>query len=1253
MRSNQEQHRIGISGGRNKPRAFGRGGIAARIGKFVLCGVLALGLVPLPAAAGEEGSLAPGSYGTATVAENTVADAFESPEWDAYRASGALGTASSFHIVAFESADLRSDVYGNVLARQMESSHTFGMTHIPSLSYIQRYRGGSHNLDKSAAGTVVFGSDMKLGLSGNPVSYKSLGNGADVSIDCPRNIVRDADSPAAPFISLDRVRAEISEISERLSEHPDHGASFDFSDQNRKKISYDLDDGCAYLTIGAGDLLRNGNKVEMTGLPKDGSGTLVINVDCAGTDVSLPDPISLEVGGRIAGFGETDTEPTGYVLWNFVNAEGRTIELHSVVGSAIALGGTLELGGRGYGNSCGTFIADYVNVSAESHYRHFDGDFGENGNPSGKLSIGGKKTVDGEAPESTFSFDLSCWNSSRGKWETVERTNSDPASGDIRFSDIMLSESDTGATAWYRVSEIDADGYTCSPAAYYIESTSRLAGRGETIESAEKIWTCEGAGSDLATVAPGSDMLKAAEDGLSVDGLVFDNKTASDEKKQIVYVDKEWVCGDEGKIPDQLLVGVMDADGNMLESMLLSDENDWRDCISVPEDASIADVAEIGDDGQPVKAGEVVIDGISWTMSVGATLSLDGVWHFFISNEETGEFNTIPNDDTVSAHLVKIWTGDDEANRPDSISMTLYASYDEDTGDDDYIVEQFTVSADDGWEWEKSGLSKMDGQGRELFYSVDEESVDGYIAGLSGYYDEETGVWEFEVENILDDGEDRGDGEEPDEMSFALGGYSMASAYAEISAEKVCYVDPKIVKRLAGRALEDGEFAFELVDDVTGQVVSSAVNDKLGMVDFDAAANKAPEGMEPCCLVFKAPGTYTYTVRENSAVGRDGSVDYSGEKVRFVAEVVENDDGALVCRDQYYLYYKNADDPVGTRMEASEHPTIENTTHPITLSVRKVSADDTSIGLDGAVYRLWDAAANLPIAVSEPSDDNGWLSFTSESISYGTEYYMTEETAPDRFALSPDPTDTFTLERDGNQHYVKMAKSGERGTASDLSEPVRYDVGGGVSDEPLHFSIVKIAGDTGNPLPGAKMGLFQEGIFAGEETEDGAWGLEADGKVERDMWTSGDNPEIIVGTSAGDTYTLTEITAPKGYKTVDDIRFTIHENGDLEILGDGGASYTAGGCLYVVDLPEDEEKIDQKVLHKEVTLDDGEDISGKTGEVPGEAIASEETPLADMPQLPQTSDDMPVALLTVCAVGSALVALGAQAMYRRKLWEDE
>ena len=84
-------------------------------------------------------------------------------------------------------------------------------------------------------------------------------------------------------------------------------------------------------------------------------------------------------------------------------------------------------------------------------------------------------------------------------------------------------------------------------------------------------------------------------------------------------------------------------------------------------------------------------------------------------------------------------------------------------------------------------------------------------------------------------------------------------------------------KRLFGRDLEAGEFTFEVIDQVNGKVVSSAINDANGNITF--------------ALNFTAEGTYNYSVKEvNTGIG---GIIYDGRTYSITATVTQDENGVL------------------------------------------------------------------------------------------------------------------------------------------------------------------------------------------------------------------------------------------------------------------------------------------------------------------------------------------------------------------------
>ena len=90
-------------------------------------------------------------------------------------------------------------------------------------------------------------------------------------------------------------------------------------------------------------------------------------------------------------------------------------------------------------------------------------------------------------------------------------------------------------------------------------------------------------------------------------------------------------------------------------------------------------------------------------------------------------------------------------------------------------------------------------------------------------------------------------------------------------------------KRLDGRELKAGEFAFELVD-ADGKVVATAKNGADGKVEF-------PE------VKLDAAGTYAYSIREKA--GSAPGVTYDSQKHGLTVKATDNGDGTLRCEVSY------------------------------------------------------------------------------------------------------------------------------------------------------------------------------------------------------------------------------------------------------------------------------------------------------------------------------------------------------------------
>lgn len=141
-----------------------------------------------------------------------------------------------------------------------------------------------------------------------------------------------------------------------------------------------------------------------------------------------------------------------------------------------------------------------------------------------------------------------------------------------------------------------------------------------------------------------------------------------------------------------------------------------------------------------------------------------------------------------------------------------------------------------------------------------------------------------------------------------------------------------------------------------------------------------------------------------------------------------------------------------------------------------------------------------------------------------------------------DGVTTYTnIDIDGNEtrHMIQDLEAGEEYVLKETKTPNGYatfktqtftaeegkDTVLSMTDEDTKIEISKQDITTKKELEGAKLKVTDK-----------------DGKV-IDEWTSGKQPHMIKNLTAGETYTLTEVIAPKNYKVAESIQFTVKDTG--------------------------------------------------------------------------------------------------------------
>ncbi len=603
----------------------------------------------------------------------------------------------------------------------------------------------------------------------------------------------------------------------------------------------------------------------------------------------------------------------------------------------------------------------------------------------------------------------------------------------------------------------------------------------------------------------------------------------------------------------------------------------------------------------------------------------EGSWSFTVTNthKRTAEY--------TEASVTKAWLAADGTAESDDVVAghgAVQAQLYKKAAGGEFAPEgePVTLSKDNSWSHKWEGLVSKDADGTAYEYKVEEAQASkdanpDYDSAVS----REGTAWTITNTH------------KAEEQEFSLSGYSMRAADAPTPApDKVCYVDPKVVKVLEGRTLTAGEFSFQLIDDLTGGVVSTAVNDEAGMVDFDKAADKTGNPDNPSCLEFTAAGTYSYTVRETPNQVKDSTIEYSTEVVKFVTTIGQNSDGSLYEMESHYV-------KDGEIYSSSDHPTITNKVKPLSLGLVK-SDDTTGVGLEGAVYGLYRVDESLDTGavqvMTSTSNDKGLMVFTGvdgSAITTGEEYFFQEISAPDGYTVSENKSSIFQIVQasDGTYSLVypyeasAVAENGialaaaveptvTNGNSGTPTDPIMYKVGTGVSDSKVAITFGKVSSD-GTALSGAELAVRDE---SGTDVS---------------VWTTDGVGHVVDSLVTGKKYVLYEKTAPEGYEKAAEVTFTVDQYGKV-VVAEGAEqdgvlnAYAVDSTLNLVDYKQNE-----LVTKKTVVREEG---------VPTKQVSAINTE-STTSSLPKTSDNIPLVPIAVVA-GIAVVVLCVAARKRRK-----
>ena len=392
---------------------------------------------------------------------NEVKDAFLTDAYSQYYNSNSpIGTAGSFHIVAFDTANLTAHTNGNVLAKNLCAGSNFGTNDFANeLSYIQNYKQVNATSASRPEHILVVGSENTIDFADNGNAFSINGT----KIDKPYNLIQDKDTATAPFINLERVKAEINQISGNLKGYSNANLNYTPISANvqHSKLELTTPSGVGVANYTAAELTEKlGSYVRIDGFKTGSNGTVVINVDCAGVkEINMPQA-RVVIDGNEVGTNEVTEFSTGKVIWNFIHAEGVTITTQQMTGMIIAPGAIVDINQ----NLNGTVVADIINVKAESHRTDFTGKVTEPDETpeSGEYYVTVQKIETGYAGSALpgAEFDLYKWENN--DWVKVnEETLKTSDKGTVMLHNLEASVA-------YRLVETKAPvGYALKGGAFY------------------------------------------------------------------------------------------------------------------------------------------------------------------------------------------------------------------------------------------------------------------------------------------------------------------------------------------------------------------------------------------------------------------------------------------------------------------------------------------------------------------------------------------------------------------------------------------------------------------------------------------------------------------------------------------------------------------------------------------------------------------------------------------------------------------
>jgi choice-of-anchor A domain-containing protein/LPXTG-motif cell wall-anchored protein len=389
-----------------------------------------------------------------SVSFNDTRDAFLDSIY--YNTNSPIGTCGNFHLVAFDTLYLNAHCNGNVLANNLVANANFGTNNYGNeLSYIKNYVGINSTSSANRNSLLVLGSENSWEVTdnGNALAINST------KVSSPANFIFDQDTSQNPYIDLARTEQEIRQISSNLA-----GMSTNLSisnpNGNRTTLQLASPDDVGVYNVAAENLSIFTNDMDLKGFESGHDGTIIINVDCSNvSSITMPERSLIYRDNQMINTNEVTEFSAGKVIWNFINADNKTITLKNMTGIVLAPGASVYA----TQNINGTIVADNITTQAETHRTDFTGRI-EQGQSSG-ITIKKHETGFLGSALAGAKFTLSVYENNA--WKDLNMTITTDENGefflDFAKNSLQLLKAyrltETKAPAGYSINEEPVDFY--------------------------------------------------------------------------------------------------------------------------------------------------------------------------------------------------------------------------------------------------------------------------------------------------------------------------------------------------------------------------------------------------------------------------------------------------------------------------------------------------------------------------------------------------------------------------------------------------------------------------------------------------------------------------------------------------------------------------------------------------------------------------------------------------------------------------